>query len=148
MKVDLEQGEEIGVQMAPLIDCVFLLLIFFLVTSTMKKVEPELPLDLPSIYTKLQSRQPVTPDMVVISIDSEGNFYLAGQQAGQGFVIQELDRLKDQDPTTRIRIDADRNAPAWALVQAIEECNFRGLKNVGIRAHNPGWEAPVPPEAR
>ena len=47
MKVDLRDDEGIEVQMAPLIDCVFLLLIFFLVATTLKKINNELPLVLP-----------------------------------------------------------------------------------------------------
>ena len=144
MKVDLDQGEEIGVQMAPLIDCVFLLLIFFLVTSTMKKIEPELPLELPQVHADVLQRRQVTPDITVISIDQDGQFYLAGQPAGQEFLRKRLDQLAAEDLTARIRIDADRRAPAWALVQVVEMCNFRGLKNVGLRAANPRWNPPRP----
>ena len=39
MRLDMDDGDDIGVDMGPLIDCVFLLLIFFLVSTTMKKPE-------------------------------------------------------------------------------------------------------------
>ena len=45
MRVRLDDEDDVQVQMAPLIDCVFLLLSFFLVATTLKKIEKELPLD-------------------------------------------------------------------------------------------------------
>ena len=48
MKIQLSESDsDDEVQMAPLIDCVFLLLIFFLVATKLKKVEPEVPIELP-----------------------------------------------------------------------------------------------------
>ena len=41
MKIRMAEDERLEVQMAPLIDCVFLLLIFFLVATTLKKIEKE-----------------------------------------------------------------------------------------------------------
>lgn len=47
MRLPLDEEEKVDIQMSPLIDCVFLLLIFFLVTTMMKKWEMQIPLSLP-----------------------------------------------------------------------------------------------------
>ena len=47
MRFELENDDRAEVQMSPLIDCVFLLLIFFLVTTMMKKWEMQIPLSVP-----------------------------------------------------------------------------------------------------
>ena len=44
MRLPLDEEEKVDIQMSPLIDCVFLLLIFFLVTTMMKKWEMQIPL--------------------------------------------------------------------------------------------------------
>jgi len=135
MRVRLEEDEDVQVQMAPLIDCVFLLLIFFLVATTLKKIEKELPLDLPVAAASV-SRQ-LTDDMTIISIDRDGNLYLGSEPVGQGYLIEKLRELSANGGNPRIRIDADREAPLWAAVQVLDLCTFEGLKNVGIKTRSP-----------
>ncbi len=131
MRVELEQEEDTGLQMAPLIDCVFLLIIFFLVATTLKKVEKELPLDLPQASAAVSRR--VIEDMTVISVDRSGNLHLGAEPVGQSYLSQTLREKAAEDPRHRIRIDIDRQAPSWALVQVLDMCNFEGLKNIGIK---------------
>ncbi len=131
MRLKWGDDEEIAVQMAPLIDCVFLLLIFFLVATTLKKVEKELPLDLPEAAAAV-SRQ-VDDNMTIISIDAGGNFYLGSEPVGQAYLGKKLRELGAEDTSHRIRIDGDRNAPLWAAVQVLDMCNFESLSNVGIK---------------
>lgn len=142
MRIDLSSDEEIGVQMAPLIDCVFLLLIFFLVATSLRKIEKELPLDLPQVKADVLVSRPVDDNVTIVSIDQQGNFYLGSEPAGQGYLGRRLDEIMRLGSGHRIRIDADRSAPSWALVQVVEMCNFRGLKNVGIKAVNNPYEPP------
>jgi len=131
MRVKFEDDEQVEVQMAPLIDCVFLLLIFFLVATTLKKIDKELPLDLPQAAASVS--QQAGDDMTIVSIDKDGNFYLGSDPVGQGYLVKKLHELAATSPKRRIRIDADRDAPMWAAVQILDICNFENLKNVGIR---------------
>jgi len=131
MKVRIEDDDEVTVQMAPLIDCVFLLLIFFLVATTLKKIEKELPLDLPEAAASV-SRQ-IEDNMTIISIDRDGNLYLGSEPVGQGYLGRKLREAAQRDANHRIRIDADRDAPLWAAVQILDMCHFESLTNVGIK---------------
>ncbi len=125
------EDEQIEVQMAPLIDCVFLLLIFFLVATTLKKIEKELPLELPEAAAAVSKQ--TQDNMTIVSIDRGGSLYLGSEPVGQGYLGRKLKELAEQDVNHRIRIDADRQAPMWAAVQILDMCSFEGLKNVGIR---------------
>lgn len=131
MRVDLGDDEQIAVQMAPLIDCVFLLLIFFLVATTLKKIEKELPLEFPESAAAV-TRQ-VQEDMVIVSLDRSGQLYLGSEPVGQGYLQRKLREIAEENPGRRIRIDGDRDAPMWALVQVLDMCNFEGLWNVGLK---------------
>ncbi len=128
-EIDEETPE---VQMAPLIDCVFLLLIFFLVATTLKKIEKELPLDLPESAAAFKT--PTTGETVVVSIDREGNLYLGSQPAGVGYLQQKFHEVAQEDPGRRIRIDGDQNAPFRSVVKVLDLCNFEGLRNVRIKS--------------
>jgi biopolymer transport protein ExbD len=131
VRVRIEDDDAVEVQMAPLIDCVFLLISFFLVATTLKKLEKELPLQLPEAAAAVAKQ--VEDKMTVVSIDRDGNLYLGSEPVGQGYLGRRLHEVAGQDPQQRIRIDADRDAPMWAAVEVLDMCNFENLKNVGIR---------------
>ena len=61
MAIRQEDESAVEVQLTPLIDCVFLLLIFFLVSSQLKKVEKRLEVDLPRAHVVKTYKQ--TPDI-------------------------------------------------------------------------------------
>jgi biopolymer transport protein ExbD len=134
MRIRIEDDDQVEVQMAPLVDCVFLLIIFFLVATTLRKIEKELPLELPEAAAAI-GRQ-VDSDMTIISIDKDGNLYLGSEPVGQGYLGRKLPELAQQNPQHRIRIDGDRRAPLSAAVEVLDMCNFENLKNVGIKTKN------------
>ena len=131
MKVNLGDEDAVEVQMAPLIDCVFLLLTFFLIATTLKKIDKELPLNFPVAAASVSKQ--VVDEMTIVSIDREGKIYLGSEPVGQGFLGKKLRELAAENPNRRIRIDADRDAPVWAAVQILDTCNFEHLTNVGIK---------------
>jgi len=129
MRVDLSQGEEVEVQMAPLIDCVFLLLVFFLVATTLKKIEVEVPLELPT--AGLASREvPVKSDQLTISIDRQGEIYLGAQVATPGALHDVIRARAAEDKDQVVRVDADWNAPWSSVLQVMELLKFEGMTNV------------------
>ena len=74
MKLPLGNNEEEPeVSMSPLIDCVFLLLIFFLVSTMTKVKNRDIPVDLPASQAAVKLK----PDdkQAIVGLDSEGNFY-------------------------------------------------------------------------
>ena len=129
-----KDDETPAIEMAPMIDCVFLLLIFFLVATTLKKIEKELPLELPEAAAAVSKQ--VTDDMTIVSIDRDGNLYMGSEPVGQGYLQRKLREIAAGRPFHRIRIDGDRDAPAWSLVRVLDLCNFEGLRNVGIRTRH------------
>ena len=120
------------IMMAPLIDCVFLLLIFFLVSSQMKKVEKELPVDLPEAMTALNVK--ASANMLVIGIDASGRYYLGAEPVSREALRTRLQNAAAVNPRQRVRIDGDRSAPFQSLVNILDECHFVGLNNIGINA--------------
>jgi len=115
-----DEADEI--MMAPLLDCVFLLLIFFLVSSQMKKVEKELPVDLPDAAAAVNVK--ASADMLVIGIDAAGRFYLGAEPVSRETLRARLASAAGH----RVRIDVDRAAPAQSLVHILDECHFNNLR--------------------
>jgi len=70
--------EDPEVSMSPLIDCVFLLLVFFLATTMLKKKEKQIPIQMPDM--NLTSSKEATPEVTVITMGPNGNFYTLGKR--------------------------------------------------------------------
>lgn len=90
--------------MSPLIDCVFLLLIFLV--STMTKVKNRDSVDLPTSESAIKLK----PDdkQAIVGLDAEGNFYWDGQPCSTNFMMEQLRETCISDPGRRIRIDMDK----------------------------------------
>lgn len=120
--------------MGPLIDCVFLLLIFFLVSTMFTKQNRDIDIVPPESESAL--KLPPDDRQIVVGITRDGGVFW------QGFPISRTDlhaRLRGQatnDPEQRIRLDADALAPFELVVEMLDLCQFRGLKNVGIRTYD------------
>ena len=130
MRINTDDDEGMEVQMAPLIDCVFLLLIFFLVATTLKKIDKELPLDLPAAAATIEVQQP--DEFVVVAIDREENFYLNGTPVSLSLLQSDLRSRGKAVPETKVRLDVDKNVPFQRVMQVLDILRFEGLKDVGV----------------
>lgn len=131
MRIDLQEDEAIEVQMAPLIDCVFLLLIFFLVASTLKKTVKELPLTLPDASAAIAVAE--EPDMLVIAVDRAGETYIDVKPVTTELMLEAIRERAKENPFVRVRIDADLNTPYQNVIRVINELQFQGFTNVGLQ---------------
>lgn len=117
--------------LTPLIDVVFLLLIFFLVTSEFEEEEQRLDIVLPSATSAV----PMTskPREVVVDIDAEGEIYLRGQPTS----LDELGRLLriavNNNPTNQsVVIRADRETSFQPVVSVMDVCNQSGVSDYSV----------------
>ena len=130
MSVKFNDEEPVEIQMTSLIDCVFLLLIFFLVSSQMKKVEKELPIVLPQASAVRQVKE--MPDMTTVSVDKFGELYVNSQPVGAEGLRAKLREAAREHPDMRIRISGDVYAPFRSIVQVLDTCQGEGLNIIGI----------------
>ncbi|MGJ8642110.1 MAG: ExbD/TolR family protein [Luteolibacter sp.] len=130
MRIPRKQDEAVEVQMAPLIDIVFLLLIFFLVATTLKKTRKELPMELPKSAAAIDAVQ--GEDLLILSVDSEGKYYVGSEPSSNEILLKHIRDAVARGGDTRVRIDADRNARYEDVVLLLELCQFEGLTNVGF----------------
>ena len=121
-----EPEDEPELDVASLIDVSFLLLIYFIVTSTLQKQETDLGLTLPS---SVASGAPVDIEPVNIKIDGEGNIYWNKEQIEQGndrALPRLLEELRDYKSindsvgkTPIVVVAADNSAPQQRFVDVV-----------------------------
>ena len=131
MRVRDEDGQdEPEFSMAPMIDVVFQLLIFFMVSTTYSTDEKELGVELPTA----QSGQAAggSPQELVINVFKDGRVTLAGHQVS----IAELDRALEQaareNRATQVTIRGDRLASHASIVAVMDACGVAGLSNLAL----------------
>jgi biopolymer transport protein ExbD len=122
------------VGMSPLIDCVFLLLIFFLVATMLKKEKRDINITPP----ESQSAVRLLPDdgQLVLGVDLRGEVFWQGTPMTLQQLHLRLRELALTDPSRRVRLDADAQAPFEQIVRLLDICQFNGLHNVGIRTYD------------
>tara|TARA_Y200000002_G_scaffold32544_1_gene24001 strand:+ start:879 stop:1292 length:414 start_codon:yes stop_codon:yes gene_type:complete len=103
-------------QMAPMIDMVFLLLVFFMTVASVAKSQRQIELELP------ESEESIVPEDAsgrgILSVDAAGAYYI-GDQPHTLESIQTAIRARIQsDPTTQVQVRADQ-ATQYAAVQRL-----------------------------
>ena len=80
MAAKYDEDEKPEVQLTSMMDCIFLMLIFFLVSSQLKKIEKEVPLELPEADVAQDVK--AAPDLVTVSVDAKGDLYVNSKPVG------------------------------------------------------------------
>lgn len=129
MQLQNTPKREMSVNLTPLIDVVFLLLIFFMVSTSFTR-ETQIELELP----KAEGEPLETDNKVVeISVDAAGNFYVNKQALinGQvGTVRRAIITVSEGDLTLPLIISADAKAPYQAVITAMDAAGQEGFTNI------------------
>jgi len=129
--------EEVHVNLTPLIDVVFLLLIFFMVTTTFDRYA-ELKVDLPEA-----SAEPgETPeDNIELIVDAGGRYFLNGQpvvNTRPETLVAALRKVRDGRRSPPLIIRADARTPHQSVVTAMDAAGRIGLKRLSIATSHTG----------
>ena len=132
MSVQIRRSSVAGtLSLTPLIDVVFLLLIFFLVTSKFDEEERRLPIELPVATNATPMTQ--KPREVTIDIDREGNFFVNGNRQSIEQVEATLRRAVATNPTNQaVVIRADATVPFQPVVTVMDLCNRTGVSDYSV----------------
>jgi biopolymer transport protein ExbD len=125
----IQSGSSVDINMAPLIDCVFLLLIFFVVTSVFVR-ETGVEVNRPRAMTAQQLEK----RSILLGLTADNRIYYGGRQVEinsvRGLVARQLRETK-QAPVIIVADTDSRNGP---LVKLIDECKLAGAEKVSVAA--------------
>lgn len=120
-RIQFEKG---GIAMAPLIDCVFLLMIFFLLTSNFI-FQPGIKINLPKAVTS----EVVQENTLVITMTSDNRFYLNEAPVTLVELKSKLEKAGSNKP---ILIKADRDVALGKIVNIWDFCRDIGVRQINI----------------
>ncbi|MBV1909487.1 MAG: biopolymer transporter ExbD [Kangiellaceae bacterium] len=124
-----QKKQEITVNLTPLIDVVFLLLIFFMVSTSFTR-ETQIELELPKASVEpLETK----PESLEISVDKEGRYFVDGK----GLVNESIETLMlalkpsiEANKEISVIISADANTPYQSVVTAMDATSQLGVVNL------------------
>ncbi|MBU2705215.1 biopolymer transporter ExbD [Zooshikella marina] len=131
MKFQRQTREDVSVNLTPLIDVVFLLLIFFMVTTTFTK-ESHLEIDLPEASGKQVAEQ---PKQIEILINRQGNYAVNSQALVNNSIAtikNALQKVSNGDTSLPLVITADANTPYQAVVTAMDAAGQMGFVHLRV----------------
>lgn len=135
MAVKLKTGASLGaLSLMPLLDVVFLLLIFFLVATRFAEEDREMEMPLPDASEAMPLT--VAPKEIFINIDAEGQFFVGGKQVEQAELEQILMRTAANNPHQSAIIRADKNVPWQYVISAGNLCKRAGVQFMANTASN------------
>ena len=121
--------KDMGIEMGPLMDIVFILLIFFVVTSSFTR-ETGVDVTKPQAQTASQLEK----ENLLIAITREGTIHMNERQVDLASLQDILKQSLAKAPDREAVVIADKESETGVLVQVIDMCNLAGVKKVSIAA--------------
>jgi len=118
-------GEDTDVNVTPLLDIVFIMLIFFIVTATFIK-EPGVEVNRPDADTAEEQRLV----SVLVAIDSENTIWINQEEVPVEGVRAAVERLRRENPRGSAVVQADGDAHSEYLVDVLEQIRAAGVDDV------------------
>ncbi len=127
-----DDASEAGIDISPLIDCIFILLLFFIVTTTFVEetgVEVDKPVAAASVNLEKNS--------VLVAVTAKGEVVYGGRDIGVGGVRPLVRRMLEKEDLPVI-IQVDQAVPSGLLVRVIDEAKLGGAKKVNLATRKEG----------
>lgn len=116
-----------GLDISPLIDIVFILLIFFMVSTTFVK-DMQLDINRPDANSAVVS----SSKAIRLYVDEQGDTYLDGEPIRMWLIQSKLREMLHTSTAKSVLIIADDAVPSGQLVEAVDQARMAGAKNVGV----------------
>ena len=117
----------------PMIDVVFLLIIFFLVASYFIRSEQSREVNLP-VASKGQTDDISSPHRLTITIEPDGHLSVGGIQMSEKQILRRIEDLNEAKPADgkqpEVRIRSDRNAQFGSIRTLIEHCAAHSIRSI------------------
>ena len=126
---DRGRGDEI-INISSLLDVMFILIIFFLVTTTFKNIEMDQQVNLPadSESKPLGETEPV----IVINVRKSNTYLMMGQQVTIEEMAARIEKAINENPGKKVLIRADQEALHGYVAKAVATCRHAGIAEANI----------------
>ena len=128
-RVPMNDEEESEVNLTPMLDVVFIMLIFFIVTASFVK-ESGIDISRPGAATAVRKER----GNILIAITANDQIWMNRRQVDPRALRANIERMHAENPQGSVVIQADREAKTGLLVQVMDAARMAGVKNVSLAA--------------
>jgi biopolymer transport protein ExbD len=121
--------EDAGIDMTPMLDIVFIMLIFFIVTTSFVK-ESGVEVNRPSAASASKKERA----NIMIGITETGDIWIQKRRIDLRSVRANIEKLHAENPEGSVVIQADKGAKTGTLIQVMDQVRLAGVSNVSIAA--------------
>lgn len=129
---EYQDPEAAEINLAPMIDILFILLIFFLVTSTFVR-ESGVEVQRPDAV----SASPAADSAILVAIRANGEVWVDGHAIDLRRLQAEIARLHAGSPNAAVMLQADKAGSVGLLVQVMDRIRLAGISDIAIAAEQP-----------
>lgn len=129
MKKRMAAPEENSIDLTPMLDVVFIMLIFFIVTTSFVK-EAGIDVNRPSAATA----QKKPKASILIAINQTGDIWIDKRKVDVRSVRANVEKLHAESPEGSVVIQADKSSNTGVLVQVMDQVRLGGVTNISIAA--------------
>ena len=122
----------VELNIAPLIDMVFILLIFFLVTTSFVK-ETGVDINRPTASTAVSKEKA----SILVGVTKEGRVYMEKREIDIRAVRANIERSLAESPESQVIVVADRESQTGTVIKVMDGCRLAGAANVSLAAGLP-----------
>jgi biopolymer transport protein ExbD len=128
MLLPKKSEDEVGFQLAPMIDMTFLLLIFFMVTTKISKEQLKVDIALPTASNAISPDDLSNRD--IISIDGRGEYWIGQRQVDKKELAEYMRQRFIDYPPLKLYVRADSNTPGRKIKEFMKMASEAGAINV------------------
>ncbi|WP_293746218.1 biopolymer transporter ExbD [uncultured Paraglaciecola sp.] len=129
---NLMDEEEATIDMTPMLDVVFIMLIFFIVTASFVK-EAGIDVNRPEAATAVKKDRA----NILVAISDKGEIWINKRKVDVRAVQANIERLYAENPQGTVVIQADRKATTDVLIKVMDASRAAGILDVSIAAQEP-----------
>ena len=122
-------GDKVDINMGPLVDMVFLLLIFFVVTTSFVK-ETGIEVQRATAATAETTEK----GNILLAVSEDGGVYFEGKRIDVRSVRAHVERALAEDPESAVVVVADKHSETGVVVKAMDQCRLAGAVSVSLAA--------------
>jgi len=125
----------LSINIVSMVDILSILLIFFIVTTTFKKEEPRVEINLPE---SAQGKEDSTvEDPVIIFITKDNQIFIGDSETTLEQLAQEVTALTKQNPKTKFALEADEQIELGFFVKIMDAAKEAGLNDLSLNTRKP-----------
>lgn len=126
-----DSSDETAIDMTPMLDIVFIMLILFIVTTSFVK-EAGLEVNRPTA----SSAQTVKKGNIMVAVGAAGDVWVDKRRIEVDAVRANIERLRAESPDGAVVIQADTEANAGVVVKVMDQIKMAGVESISIAATN------------